>query len=120
MDAKAVQTLNLPGLTRPENFVTKTGCSFSRTAKPEKLPVTRRGIVLACSYNNVPASLLESEGRKFPLEEELILKNRSQQIQPYLNGRCVYVVGMMGSGKTTVGKIMSQALNYSFCDWLVC
>jgi len=26
---------------------------------------------------------------------------------------------MMGSGKTTVGKIMSQALSYSFCDWLV-
>jgi hypothetical protein len=54
MDAKAVQTLNLPGLTRPEKFVTKTGCSFSRTAKQEKLRVTRRGIVLACSYNNVP------------------------------------------------------------------
>ncbi|GAU19723.1 hypothetical protein TSUD_78490 [Trifolium subterraneum] len=116
MDAKAVQTLNLPGLTRPEKLLTRTGCSFTRTTKPEKLRMTRRRMVLACSYNNVPASILESEGHKFPLEEELILKNRSQQIQPYLNGRCVYVVGMMGSGKTTVGKIMSQALSYSFCD----
>jgi ABC-type polysaccharide/polyol phosphate transport system ATPase subunit len=28
-------------------------------------------------------------------------------------------VGMMGSGKTTVGKILSQAIHYSFCDRLV-
>ncbi|KAJ1377312.1 Sugar transporter, conserved site [Sesbania bispinosa] len=47
-------------------------------------------------------------------------KNKSQEIQPYLNGRCIYLVGMMGSGKTTVGKIMSKVLGYSFCDsaWL--
>lgn len=25
----------------------------------------------------------------------------------------------MGSGKTTVGKVLSEALGYSFCDWLV-
>lgn len=35
---------------------------------------------------------------------------------PYLHGRCIYLVGMMGSGKTTVGKILSQVLNYSFID----
>lgn len=26
---------------------------------------------------------------------------------------------MMGSGKTTVGKVLSEALRYSFLDWLV-
>lgn len=48
-------------------------------------------------------------------DEALVLK--SQEISPYLNGRCIYLVGMMGSGKTTVGKVLSQALdNYSFAD----
>ncbi|KAI5384357.1 shikimate kinase 1, chloroplastic [Lathyrus oleraceus] len=120
MDAKAVQTLNFSGFTRPGNFEgRRTGFSLSRTGKPEMVRMSRRKMVhmeIACSYNNIPASILESGGHKFPLEEELILKNKSQQIQPYLNGRCIYVVGMMGSGKTTVGKIMSQALSYSFCD----
>lgn len=27
--------------------------------------------------------------------------------------------GMMGSGKTTVGKLMSKVLGYSFFDWYV-
>ncbi|XP_058731445.1 shikimate kinase 1, chloroplastic [Vicia villosa] len=119
MDAKAVQTLNLSGFTRPEKLVGRTGLSLSRTGKPEMVRMSRRKNVhmeIACSYNNIPASILESGGHKFPLEEELILKKKSQQIRPYLNGRCIYVVGMMGSGKTTVGKIMSQALSYSFCD----
>lgn len=31
----------------------------------------------------------------------------------------VLYAGMMGSGKTTVGKILSEALNYSFVDRLV-
>ncbi|KAK4797808.1 hypothetical protein SAY86_030134 [Trapa natans] len=44
------------------------------------------------------------------------LKNKSQEIEPYLSGRCIYLVGMMGSGKTTVGKVISQVLSYSFCD----
>jgi hypothetical protein len=77
------------------------------------------------------------------------LQNKSQEIEPYLNGRCIYLVGqflcltrspvylvnhllfwylnytecenagMMGSGKTTVGKILSQVIGYSFSDRFV-
>uniref|UniRef100_A0A0R0JH37 Shikimate kinase n=1 Tax=Glycine max TaxID=3847 RepID=A0A0R0JH37_SOYBN len=46
----------------------------------------------------------------------LILRSKSQEIEPYLNGGCIYLVGMMGSGKTTVGKILSQVLSYLFFD----
>ncbi|KAJ6366066.1 hypothetical protein OIU77_002608 [Salix suchowensis] len=60
---------------------------------------------VSCSYNNSQVSTLESESLQDLLNEEaLILKNKSQEIEPYLNGRCIYLVGMMGSGKTTVGK----------------
>ncbi|KAL7223425.1 hypothetical protein ACSBR1_024970 [Camellia fascicularis] len=51
----------------------------------------------------------------------MILKNKSEEIEPYLNGRCIYLVGMMGSGKTTIGRILSEVLGYSFfdCDTLI-
>ncbi|OAY35934.1 hypothetical protein MANES_12G142800v8 [Manihot esculenta] len=69
-----------------------------------------------CSYKNSPASVMESGSSHASCDEYLILKNKSQEVEPYINGRCIYLVGMMGSGKTTVGKILSQVLGYSFCD----
>ncbi|KAG2240478.1 hypothetical protein Bca4012_022400 [Brassica carinata] len=54
-------------------------------------------------------------------DEELVLKRKAEEVKPYLNGRSMYLVGMMGSGKTTVGKIMAKALGYTFfdCDTLI-
>ncbi|XP_031478451.1 shikimate kinase 3, chloroplastic-like [Nymphaea colorata] len=49
-------------------------------------------------------------------EEALILKEKAREVAPYLNGACIYLVGMMGSGKTTVGKILSESLGYYFFD----
>nr|VDC73548.1 unnamed protein product [Brassica rapa] len=63
-----------------------------------------------------------------PFDEELVLK-ATEEVKPYLNGRSMYLVGqslclslrMMGSGKTTVGKIMAKALGYTFfdCDTMI-
>ncbi|CAL9228553.1 unnamed protein product [Arabidopsis halleri] len=55
-----------------------------------------------------------------PFDEEQILK-ATEEVKPYLNGRSMYLVGMMGSGKTTVGKIMARSLGYTFfdCDTLI-
>ncbi|KAG0476530.1 hypothetical protein HPP92_013371 [Vanilla planifolia] len=50
------------------------------------------------------------------VDEALILKMKSADVLPYLNQRCIYLVGMMGSGKTTIGKILSEVLGYSFYD----
>ncbi|MDX2256459.1 MAG: shikimate kinase [Pseudanabaenaceae cyanobacterium bins.39] len=33
-----------------------------------------------------------------------------------LNGTNIFLIGMMGSGKSTVGKILAQRLNYNFLD----
>eukprot|EP00257_Ricinus_communis_P022903 XP_015582761.1 shikimate kinase, chloroplastic [Ricinus communis] len=71
---------------------------------------------VSCSYKNSPVSVLESGSLHASSDESLILKNKSQVVEPYLSGRCIYLVGMMGSGKTTVGKVLSQVLGYSFCD----
>ncbi|KAK3143582.1 hypothetical protein QOZ80_4AG0302130 [Eleusine coracana subsp. coracana] len=52
----------------------------------------------------------------YSADEALILKEKAADVLPYLDGRCVYLVGMMGSGKTTVGKILAEVLGYSFFD----
>ncbi|KAL5539006.1 hypothetical protein UlMin_044713 [Ulmus minor] len=67
-------------------------------------------------YPELIRSVLESESYQAPLDENLLLNKNSERVKPYLNGRCIYLVGMMGSGKTTVGKILSQVLGYSFSD----
>ncbi|KAK3159101.1 hypothetical protein QOZ80_2AG0145710 [Eleusine coracana subsp. coracana] len=50
------------------------------------------------------------------VDDALLLKRKSEEVLFYLNGRCIYLVGMMGSGKSTVGKIMAEVLGYSFFD----
>ncbi|KAL6651940.1 hypothetical protein ACP70R_010865 [Stipagrostis hirtigluma subsp. patula] len=52
----------------------------------------------------------------YSADEALILQQKAQDVLPYLDGRCLYLVGMMGSGKTTVGKILAEVLGYSFFD----
>ncbi|XWS29455.1 hypothetical protein CRYUN_Cryun24cG0031100 [Craigia yunnanensis] len=72
--------------------------------------------VSCSSYKNFSASTLETGTVHVPYAEALTLKNKSQEIEPYLNGHSIYLVGLMGSGKTTVGKILSHVLSYSFYD----
>ncbi|XP_002527119.4 shikimate kinase 3, chloroplastic isoform X1 [Ricinus communis] len=45
-----------------------------------------------------------------------LLKTKGKKVASGLKGCCVFLVGMMGSGKTTVGKILSEALGYTFVD----
>lgn len=85
---------------------TRKGRSWQR---PLVLKVSR-------SSENVPAPVLESGCFPASLDETKILENKAEEIEQHLNGRCIFLVGMMGSGKTTVGKVLSEALGYSFYD----
>ncbi|KAJ4965465.1 hypothetical protein NE237_017314 [Protea cynaroides] len=71
---------------------------------------------VSASYKNTPASALEAGKVSTCSDEALTLKKKAQEVGPHLDGRCIYLVGMMGSGKTTVGKILSEVLGYSFFD----
>ncbi|CAD5188957.1 unnamed protein product [Musa acuminata subsp. malaccensis] len=57
-----------------------------------------------------------SENFHNSFDEALVLKRKSEEVLPYMSGRCIYLVGMMGSGKSTVGKILAEVLRYSFFD----
>ncbi|PIA52065.1 hypothetical protein AQUCO_01000150v1 [Aquilegia coerulea] len=68
------------------------------------------------SSEDIQAPAEESETNYGSIDEALILKKKSQDVAPHLRGNCIYLVGMMGSGKTTVGKILAEVLGYSFFD----
>jgi shikimate kinase len=89
------QTVNLVDLTRNKVSI-----------KSENPPLT-----ISCCHKQPAGVELHNS-----VDEALILKRKSQEVLPYLNERCIYLVGMMGSGKTTVGKILSEVLGYSFFD----
>ncbi|CAL5014613.1 unnamed protein product [Urochloa decumbens] len=76
-------------------------------------PVLRRAAKLKASCCKKSAG---TEKVHYSADEALILQQKAQDVLPYLDGRCVYLVGMMGSGKTTVGKILAEVLGYSFFD----
>jgi shikimate kinase len=42
--------------------------------------------------------------------------NDYEDLRQKLKGTSVYLVGMMGSGKSTVGKILAEKLGYRFLD----
>lgn len=57
----------------------------------------------------------------FPEEEDFDqLSNKVAELQQYMNdelkGCSLYLVGMMGSGKSTVGKMLANTLKYKFFD----
>lgn len=68
----------------------------------------------SCKKSQAPAPGSENFFASFDVKR--ILKNKAENVASQLNGRCIFLVGMMGSGKTTVGKILSDALGYSFVD----
>ncbi|XP_044512202.1 shikimate kinase 3, chloroplastic-like [Mangifera indica] len=50
------------------------------------------------------------------LDRNWFLKAKGKEVASSLNEQCIFLVGMMGSGKSTVGKVLSEALGYSFVD----
>ncbi|KAL2621158.1 hypothetical protein R1flu_001363 [Riccia fluitans] len=49
-------------------------------------------------------------------EELLMLRKKASDMSSYLQGSSIFLVGMSKSGKTTVGKCLSEALGYYFFD----
>ncbi|XP_022947888.1 shikimate kinase, chloroplastic-like [Cucurbita moschata] len=89
---------------------------FSFNLQLSRPSARRRTVALniACSYEN--STVLESGNHFASFDESLAIQRKCREIESYLNGRCIYLVGMMGSGKTTVGNVLSNALGYSFAD----
>ncbi|XP_074295488.1 shikimate kinase, chloroplastic-like isoform X2 [Silene latifolia] len=128
MEAKLVQSIqpcswmnSQKMITKPNGFIRVPHKSkemegfnlcFSLQTNKRTSPHHRQLAVKVSSLSkNSQGPVVESGGVPAALDESLVLK-----IAPYLNGRCIYLVGMMGSGKTTIGKLLAEVLDYSFFD----
>eukprot|EP00270_Netrium_digitus_P003008 TRINITY_DN13415_c0_g1_i1.p1 TRINITY_DN13415_c0_g1~~TRINITY_DN13415_c0_g1_i1.p1 ORF type:complete len:329 (+),score=37.55 TRINITY_DN13415_c0_g1_i1:44-988(+) len=80
--------------------------SASEQKQEEKKPTVKEYLELEFGIHE---SLLSSDDFTF-------LRERAQKASAILNGTSIFLVGMMGSGKTTVGRILAQVLGYGFCD----
>eukprot|EP00897_Mesotaenium_endlicherianum_P000977 jgi/Mesen1/10880/ME000093S10396 len=49
-------------------------------------------------------------------QDEASLKHKADEIRDSLRGTSIFLIGMMGSGKSTVGEILAKALGYYFFD----
>lgn len=73
------------------------------------------------SVEPVDSSTATRQHRRAPFIHVAVGVSLTQQeladvVKEQLGGTSLYLVGMMGSGKSTVGKLLSQALGYYFFD----
>ncbi|XP_031389880.1 shikimate kinase 1, chloroplastic-like isoform X2 [Punica granatum] len=76
----------------------------------------RPSMELSRSRKDFHATTIGSSYFHASIDERWLLKTKGDEVSSCLDGRSIFLVGMMGSGKTTVGKILSEALGYSFVD----
>uniref|UniRef100_A0A7C9DJ98 shikimate kinase n=1 Tax=Opuntia streptacantha TaxID=393608 RepID=A0A7C9DJ98_OPUST len=124
LDAENVKNKSLGFIRVSQRTKDKQGIQTFMTMRSNTRASARHkpfALKISSSLNNTRGSVKESGGFPASRDESMVLKNKSRKIEPYLNGRCIYLVGMMGSGKTTIGRLLSEALDYSFldCDVLV-
>ncbi|KAG2665478.1 hypothetical protein I3760_15G009800 [Carya illinoinensis] len=87
-------------------------CDFRRKGMCRR----QRRFDFRLSHSSNHSQVLESGNLCASFNEDWLLKNKAQELASCLNGRSIFLLGMMGSGKTTVGRVLSEALGYSFVD----
>lgn len=76
----------------------------------------RKFLVLLQSCKDCQTPTVEFQDLNASFDKNCLLKRKAREVASCLNGSSIFLVGMMGSGKTTVGKVLAEAMGYSFID----
>ncbi|KAL3678488.1 hypothetical protein R1sor_021444 [Riccia sorocarpa] len=77
---------------------------------------SRRGNKITAVVNGEAATEEREKKGMLTKDELLMLRKKAADMSSYLQGSNIFLVGMSKSGKTTVGKCLSEALGYYFFD----
>lgn len=106
-------------------------CSPDRLSSPRMHEIahlwSRRNVPRSSTLPSPPPSNLQSANGSLTdtslyisdavqQEQELLLKKIGNEMETELRGTCIFLIGMMGSGKSTVGKVLAESLGYQFFD----
>ncbi|WCJ44035.1 shikimate kinase 1 [Euphorbia peplus] len=117
MDSTYTCLLHFPSPIPNTFFHSNTRCTTQLTIpnfQTKRLSFQQRRIPNACK--DILVTPLPSENICASSDGNWLLKEKGKEVSLCLNGCCIFLVGMMGSGKSTVGKILSESLNYAFVD----
>ena len=64
----------------------------------------------------LPCCVGAADGQALLSNFEGLLKKKSEEVVELNEGSTIFLVGMMASGKSTVGRVLADALGYSFFD----
>ncbi|KAI3459984.1 hypothetical protein Pfo_016647 [Paulownia fortunei] len=67
-------------------------------------------LTLSKAYGDFSGSIVTG----FDIDQDL--KDKANEVSKLLNGRVLYLVGLMGAGKTTLGKVLAELLGFTFVD----
>jgi len=104
--------------------------------KPAVGPFSRHGIVSNTGFSNVRSSaalrtgivratgdLIEAStsdantaAEHLSPNFELLLMEKADELRDHLQGTCIFLIGMMDSGKIAIGKTLAKELGYYFFD----
>ncbi|BDA45154.1 Shikimate kinase [Coccomyxa sp. Obi] len=73
----------------------------------------------SCFVGGLPLkATAEIHNASVPYQDVLTkdLEALAAEVTPLLNGTCLYLIGMMGSGKSTVGNLVASLLGYQILD----
>ena len=67
--------------------------------------------------NNFPINSISTNTLLYSSSKDInSIDDRANELRDLLKGTCIFFVGMMGSGKSTIGNAFAKKLGYRFLD----
>lgn len=110
-----------PSAARLTSF--QHGCTLNALAWKRRSCLKGNVIMASSSHQNVSTTNLSEETHEddavtedLSSNYELLLMNKANELRDDLHGTCIFLIGLMDSGKVSIGKMLAKELGYYYFD----